>query len=165
VLDAIIKGLRNHSTKLWLTLTAGILLIVYKYLPLSFVPSILPSIKLDRWAQLSVLLLILVTALSILLRIRHHEIKRILDTKLTAKFGILWDRNKQPHCKKCQVLLAQLKDHQFLESDLIDSLNRGINPNTVTIKNCRYFCKACNTENMIVNDGKITPYTDIKDSI
>lgn len=155
MLDAIIKGLRNHSTKLWLLLTAGILTAVYKYLPISFIPSILPLITLDRWVQLSLLLLILVIALAILLRVRCNDICRIAEshknetkklTKLKLKYGIYWDKDKNPFCKKCKKPLSAFYK--------IKTYGRTM-----------YKCRSCGAFNEIAIDGLIMDFEKIKDRI
>jgi hypothetical protein len=57
----------------------------------------LPTLTLAIWA---ILLYLSLLASYIVLSIKFKD-------KLTPKFGVLWDRNKEPHCLSCKAYLTR----------------------------------------------------------
>ncbi len=128
------NGLKNNKLKLlfllWLAIATGI----HKYVPLSFVQDIGKMKTGAEWGLIALQGLALFLSLVLTCFILYRENK----TSHKLKFGIYWDREKNPHCKNCKIPLGSCNDEGS------------------------YYCYGCNCTNQIADEGIAKSYTEIK---
>jgi hypothetical protein len=71
--------------------------------------------------------------------------------KLKIKFGIYWDRQKNPRCIKCKEPLGNFEPK--------------IPNNVDNIVKSKSFCYSCKTQNYISENGSAVPYSSIIDKV
>ena len=105
--------IKEHSTKLILSAIFGVLGILIGSLYSQVIPILLPIIiqELPKPVLLKMLtaaiLLFLLSTLAALFIYSHYR------PKLVPKFGLLWDKNKEPYCPACRNPLSQYLKCQF----------------------------------------------------
>ncbi len=133
----ITESIKESTTKYLLSIILGVLGLLIGSIYSDLIPIILPSIiqqlpktVLLKMLTLAIILFVLSLALSWVTYIH-------LKTKFISKFGVVWDKNKEPYCPACEKPFAKY------EANLGGKIQAGL------------YCAKCNkTLPLITDEGK-----------
>jgi hypothetical protein len=107
ILMKIIEKIKEVTTIQIISSLSGVLILLIWSIYQDVLPLILPTI-IQQLPKIVLLKgLIIISAFILLLVALSLSLYLKLKTKLTPKFGIFWDKNKEPYCPACEKPLSQ----------------------------------------------------------
>lgn len=130
----IIDTIKESSTKYFLSSLFGLLILligaIYQdILPILY-PEIIQKLPKEVFLKITTLAILLFVLSSVLSFIFYLKLKN----KLTPKFGVVWDKGKEPYCPNCE---KPLKKYTF---ELDGNITAGID------------CAKCNKSFKLITD-------------
>jgi len=136
--------IKEHITKILLSGIFGILGVflgsMYHDLPQTYLQTILEPIP----KQLLLKLLLAATIIIFFLVALSFFFYTKSKTKLTPKFGVFWDKNKEAYCPSCEKLLSEYSEHH---SPAI----------------CEFRCIKCSTSIRLMNMGNFISLSEAQE--
>jgi len=128
----MLAKLKEHAAAMLLSALAALFVSILSEISREVGPLVLDTLSrsVSPTALLRLLSMCLLTMMIEMSFVIYLILK--LKTKLKPRFGMLWDREKNPHCPACQSLLADLGN--------------------CAIGSIRFKCLKCNQGIMLVND-------------